>query len=275
MSQRRPPVLLIADDDDDEATWVDLAPSAKGESRPSDAEPKLPTKHRPPRASLPFDDFSDDDEPTELFLPHSSGSAGPAQQRGDAAAEFGRPPTVTTPQRGPPTRTDIDVSGVCPPPFQPSLDDAPPIRRLDALAPVAAIQDPIEQTQSQPKLIRRTFSRGDGAPPEAWSEVDLEVEGRSSRNLTRPTAANIPAKSAAHYADDDDHTVLSIDAPRDATVFIDGNAIGSGPQEVRHPDRYARVSVRVHRPGFSPWSSSIAFAGRSHIEVRPDFSRRR
>ena len=61
--------------------------------------------------------------------------------------------------------------------------------------------------------------------------------------------------------------LLVIEAPADATVYVDGEERGFGTVEIKNVDRHRRLAVRVHRPGCRPWSRAVSLGGRDEIRV--------
>ncbi len=63
--------------------------------------------------------------------------------------------------------------------------------------------------------------------------------------------------------------VLVIDAPADASVTVNGVERGKGQVKVSELDRDARHAVRIHAPGFQPWSGSVTLQGKQAAKIRP------
>ena len=81
----------------------------------------------------------------------------------------------------------------------------------------------------------------------------------------------LPRPRAARQAVEPDvfDGVLVVDAPADATVTVNGIDRGRGTVRVGDLDRVARHAVRIHCPGFAPWSGSVTLQGKAAAKIRP------
>lgn len=108
--------------------------------------------------------------------------------------------------------------------------------------------------------------RADGVPERPPGEkrtTDENPNHRPKTSLTKhPTSETLEAEPA-------DGTLI-VEVPDGAVVFVNGLERGRGPQiKVLGIDRYAKHAVRIHAPGFAPWSGSVCLEGRTAAKIRP------
>lgn len=281
MTDRRDPPPSLDEDDDEEETLVDVPSRPLEESDPEPAISLEPPPERPLPRSLVDDD--DDDEATELLIP-GQGATGAGSEihaaRGALRLEAAR------------ARDDDeeeDATERLPSPsalrggFRDSLDDAPPIRSLDSLPHIALGDDVDDRTLSRPKLVRMTFRPEEGEatavpPPEAdFRPTDNALRGRSllrsEPDAVDDDAHDLPDETPAPLPDAEPGTLV-IEVPAEAVVFVDGAERARGAVRLEGVDRYARFAVRVHCPGFEPWSGLVSLNGKSAAKVKPTLRRR-
>jgi hypothetical protein len=100
-----------------------------------------------------------------------------------------------------------------------------------------------------------------------------EPQGRA-RPHPRTERVELPARSETLEAEPADGTLI-VEVPEGAVVFVNGLERGVGPSlKVTEIDRYAKHSVRIHSPGFLPWSGSVCLEGRTAAKVRPSLKKR-
>ena len=85
----------------------------------------------------------------------------------------------------------------------------------------------------------------------------------SPRSAPRPRAPAVPAVAELHDG------VLVVEAPVDASITVNGVDRGRGVVRVLDLDRDARHAVRIHAPGFQPWSGSVSLQGKPAAKIRP------
>lgn len=105
-----------------------------------------------------------------------------------------------------------------------------------------------------------------GTPDERRTDeknTDENPDRRPKTSLTKqPTSETLEAEPA-------DGTLI-VEVPDGAVVFVNGLERGRGPQlKVLGIDRYAKHAVRIHAPGFAPWSGSVCLEGRTAAKIRP------
>ncbi len=90
---------------------------------------------------------------------------------------------------------------------------------------------------------------------------------KTERTRTNPSSETLEAEPA-------DGTLI-VEVPDGAVVFIDGLERGTGPSlRVKEIDRYAKHAVRIHCPGYLPWSGSVCLEGRTAAKIRPGLKKR-
>lgn len=84
-----------------------------------------------------------------------------------------------------------------------------------------------------------------------------------------PTHAGGAQQPSYEIISDEEKGVLVVEARAGATVFLDGIWRGVGRVVITELDRFSSYSVRVHCPGFAPWSGSVSLGGEVAARVRP------
>lgn len=84
-----------------------------------------------------------------------------------------------------------------------------------------------------------------------------------------PTQAGASVQPSYEIVSDEEKGVLVVEARAGATVFLDGIWRGVGRVVITELDRFSSYSVRVHCPGFAPWSGSVSLGGEVAARVRP------
>lgn len=287
MTDRTAPPSL-AEDDDEEETLVDVPSSVEDEG----AHPVIsaePAPERPLPRSLVGDD---DDDETMLLVPGAAPRRAPSEISAGGGAlplAAGRHPAVDDDD-------DDDATVRLPVPaamrdggFRDSLDDAPPIRPLESLPHIGFDDDLDDATLSRPKVVRMTFPADEreaeaapSAPEPDFSPTDNALRGRSSRR--EDAAAPLPSDDGPYLDEvhgdepaplaEAETGTLVVDAPAEATVFVDGVEQARGTARLEGVDRYARFALRVHCPGFEPWSALVSLNGRPAVKITPTLRRR-
>jgi len=136
---------------------------------------------------------------------------------------------------------------------------APRVRSLDDLPhPEIASDVAADPTLSRPRVVRMTFSPANSRSP---------AESRADVTDTRRRAAVGAEPGSNEEEEEEEAGTLHIDAPPDATIFVDGVERGHGSVTVEDADRHRRFAVRVHRPGCRPWSRSVSLRGAAELRV--------
>jgi hypothetical protein len=84
-------------------------------------------------------------------------------------------------------------------------------------------------------------------------------------HVTEVQARSIELESIA----DDEPGTLIVQVPLEAIVFLDGAEVGQGPLSISGLDRFATYTLRVHCPGYLPWSGAATLRGEAEAEVVP------
>lgn len=278
------PIRLGDEHGDDEATVLDLsldgvrealeARRAEAEAQDEDAdEGDAWGDAAPPRRPPPPSVADDDPEKTEMIerpdlgmLQAEVAPRGVVPLGADAAKLVGK----SKPPDGGLAHTDLypavtSDEGETVLMTRPS--DAPPVRALEDLSlPSIGSDLSDDKTLSRPKIARMTFRPNDAsAPPRPLPPA---VSGRQRPAPAPEPTAEIDAAGLVERG------TLVVDAPPDAAVFVDGVERGSGRVEVRELDRFARVAVRVHRPGYKPWTRTVSLDGKPEVRVAPELEPR-
>jgi hypothetical protein len=274
---KRVPILVGDDFDDDEATALDLSADAYRaavQARAQDASD-------PPASAPSLTDNDASPAKTEVLLErpefetvHKETSGSRVVPLGDGAARLigsGSGPNavwddedddddrtlqLTRPVfehgRAVPDRPLPKVRNV---PIPGEDETAPLVRPLDAMH--LDINDDLadDNTLSRPKIQRMTFR------PEPPSR------GRGPENTDTKKRAATPSASPPPDLDDEKPGRLVIEAPADATVFVDGVERGGGTVTIDDVHRHRRLAVRVHRAGCRPWSRAVSLGGRDEVRV--------
>ena len=134
-------------------------------------------------------------------------------------------------------------------------DDDPPSETdpgSDATDPPQVRPRPLPNANDEP--------RSDGPKPQPYKRAK--------------TARNKAVSSETVDAEPADGTLI-VEVPDGSVVFVDGVERGRGPSlKVRDLDRFAKHAVRIHAPGFMPWSGSVCLEGRTAAKIRPGLKKR-
>ncbi len=63
---------------------------------------------------------------------------------------------------------------------------------------------------------------------------------------------------------------MVVEARAGASVFVNGIWRGVGRVVITDLDRFLTYSVRVHCPGFAPWSGAVSLGGEVAARVAPN-----
>jgi len=153
---------------------------------------------------------------------------------------------VTSPQQAPKARvaTRVDASSD---ETQAGGDDDPD----ETQAPEVASK-PAADSTGEVSVPRRVPSTAEGDP--------MPAKPRTPRPTLEPEQPH--------------DGVLVVDAPAEATVTVNGVERGKGTIKVQNLDRDARHAVRIHCPGFAPWSGSVTLQGKQAAKIRPQLKPR-
>jgi len=143
----------------------------------------------------------------------------------------------------------------------------PPDRVAPDLRPrvstrVDAKDDETQAAGNDPEETQAPSTQGNNVEAPSHRRVPNTAEGEPAQPRARPPR---PA-ALAEVAHDG---VLVVDAPADATVTVNGVERGRGTVRVGDLDRDARHAVRIHCPGFAPWSGSVTLQGKPAAKIRP------
>lgn len=284
----------FADDDDETVVYSSPVPSDFS----SDDDDRDSTSRD--YANGPRDrhgDFSDVDDEATYLLPEGAAKSLASSEasseasvemrsgsgRAQALSEDGQPIVSRAPRIGDDDEEEDTLTMAVPPELlagkprpkpkprspqhghRPSLVDEvtpPPVKNVRSLASLPGPElDVHDYTMSSPNIVRMSFQpRKDGTAPEA-------------RNAT---IADDNAFATSTMGSEDAHLLgqLTVDAPEDATVYVDGVERGKGSVTVVELDRFTHYIVRVHRPGHRPWSTSITLDGQVEASVVPELVKR-
>jgi hypothetical protein len=81
-------------------------------------------------------------------------------------------------------------------------------------------------------------------------------------------------EAAPDYADEATSGTLIIYAPENGKVFINGNFQGEGRTTIRNADPFGLYHIRIHCPGFRPWSGTGSLQGKNSLEIKPELKAR-
>ncbi len=121
--------------------------------------------------------------------------------------------------------------------------------------PPTALVEPAESK-------RGVFQSGAG---DAIVAPEEDAAARPPHPITAVEARPSELESIA----DDEPGTLIVQVPLEATVFLDGAEVGQGPLSISGLDRFATYTLRVHCPGYLPWSGSATLRGEAEGEVVP------
>ncbi len=238
------------DDFDDEATHV--LPEAEARSLASSERPAQmrsvaaqpsrarhlssegsPTNHLPPRIG----EVGEEEDTQNMAVPQEILSGLPRPK-----------PRLRDPARG----------------HRPSLvDEVTPVPTTARVRLLSSLPEPehdlSDQTMSSPNIVRMSFR-----PGQAKRTRDQERESAT------PTLTDL-ADPTSTMGSEEAHLLgkLVVDAPEDATVYVDGVERGKGVVVVGEVDRFTHYIVRVHRPQHRPWSASVSLDGKTEAKVVP------
>ena len=236
------PIRIGDDDDENEATVPPGAAEAQVHRPSARAKPKKPST---------MVDAVDDatvapSDPDATHAPH-----GPEATYGDDADDavediedirnLDASPqvtgTVAAPDLGSSSTGDDDI------PSEPAIDAVDvPHRRV----PLTAEGEPMPTRPRDPRARRDgDQAAGQGRAPQAAFEERAIQDG-----------------------------VLVIDAPAEASITVNGVERGRGQVRVTDLDRNAKHAVRIHCPGFTPWSGSVSLRGKAAAKIRPSLKPR-
>jgi hypothetical protein len=147
--------------------------------------------------------------------------------------------------------SEDDIEATIPPDRGGLLDNRPRVStRVDARDDeTQAASDDSEETQAPEVQVPHR-------------RVPNTAEGEPAQPRPRPPRP-LAVAEAVHDG------VLVVDAPADATVTVNGVERGRGTVRVGDLDRDARHAVRIHCPGFAPWSGSVTLQGKPAAKIRP------
>lgn len=141
-------------------------------------------------------------------------------------------------------------------------DRLPPDHRPRVSTRVDARDDETQAASNDPEETQAPSSQGAEVEAMPHRRVPNTAEGDPAQ--ARPRAPRAPAAAEAVH-----DGVLVVDAPADATVTVNGVERGRGTVRVGDLDRDARHAVRIHCPGFAPWSGSVTLQGKPAAKIRP------
>ena len=152
-------------------------------------------------------------------------------------------------------------------PRRPSLvDEVTPAPVATRVRPLASLPPPDldmnDQTMSSPNIVRMSFQASE-AKRRADAAAHAAAEPTSSG---LDEEGSLPTLESAEAYDGR----LVVVAPDDATVFVDGVERGRGEIVVDELDRYTHYIIRIHRPKYRPWSTSVTLRGKAEVRVVPD-----
>ena len=110
-------------------------------------------------------------------------------------------------------------------------------------------------------------------PIQPARRLPLTAEGEPmparARTPQLPPAAPRPRLAMSPAAPEQHDGVLVVEAPADASVTVNGVDRGRGVVRVLDLDRDARHAVRIHAPGFKPWSGTVSLQGKPAAKIKP------
>lgn len=159
--------------------------------------------------------------------------------------------------------TDDDVDATIPPEV---LVKAPPRPASRVSTRVDARYDETQAGEDGDDDTQALSARGaaPAAQPPPPRALPRSAEGEPA--LAAPRQKQMPRGPVAAEVYDG---VLVVDAPAEATVIVNGVERGRGTVKVDELDRDARHAVRIHCPGFAPWSGSVSLQGKPAAKIRP------
>jgi hypothetical protein len=206
---------------------------------------------------------------------------------------FERPPPDDARKSALPQRTPRPLPTRAAPPPDEHSTSLPRITRIALDEPTAtkpmALDDPSTRTTTAPPTM--PLAMPPQPPPAVVPRMARPATGRHAaprvvdeeapspvRRSRVPTQARarVELPPAVTESSSEGHAIgtLIVEAPADAVVFVNGVERGNGTVRVDDVDRYAKHAVRVHCPGFAPWSGSVSLDGKSTARVRPSLKPR-
>lgn len=169
------------------------------------------------------------------------------------------PPAPAQRPKRPATMVDIvDDETQAPEGFDPDGTQAPD-RFVEDEAPAPALSAtgplPLPPPPTSPQAARTPIHDVETAP--------LPTQPSPPAPRPRP---KVPAQPQALVLNDG---VLVVEAPADASITVNGVDRGRGVVRVSELDREARHAVRIHAPGFQPWSGSVSLQGKAAAKIKP------
>lgn len=107
------------------------------------------------------------------------------------------------------------------------------------------------------------------APDHAESTQAASTQPSSTGEIKSPRPVPSTADGEGVDAEVAHDGVLVVEAPNDAVVVVNGVDRGKGVVRVGDLDRRAKHAVRIHAPGFQPWSGSVTLEGKPAAKIRP------
>ncbi len=282
-----PPVgNSFADDDDETIVYSSRVPS---DFSADDDESDSTTRDHPNGPPARHGDFSDVDDEATYLLPEgaaqslaSTERATPMRSgsgRAQALSEDGQPIVSNAPRIGDDDDEEDTMNMAVPPELlagkprprpkppqhghRPSLVDEvtpPPVKNVRSLASLPGPElDVHDYTMSSPNIVRMSFQ------PSKQGKAPANEDRRATIADSQDFATSTMGSEDAHLLGQ-----LTVDAPEDATVYVDGVERGKGRVHVNELDRFTHYIVRVHRPGHRPWSTSITLDGQVETSVVPE-----
>lgn len=156
----------------------------------------------------------------------------------------------------------IDAASATDPGEDDEVTDPPLPRKAPATRPLPERADALPERPNPRPATNIVLGTPDDKRTDE-KRTDENPMRRAKTSLTKqPTSETLEAEPA-------DGTLI-VEVPEGAVVFVNGLERGRGPQlKVLGIDRYAKHAVRIHAPGYAPWSGSVCLEGRTAAKIRP------
>ncbi len=173
---------------------------------------------------------------------------------------------------------DNDVERTLPP-DRDLLPVRPPMPSQRGRKPATAVTLTDDETQAPEELDPDITLTPNAASPSVLAPTRPPSSPPAAQPIRRvPLSAEgepVPAPRASlrapspPQAPEQHDGVLVVEAPADASITVNGVDRGRGIVRISDLDRDARHAVRIHAPGFQPWSGSVSLQGKPAAKIRP------
>jgi hypothetical protein len=115
----------------------------------------------------------------------------------------------------------------------------------------------------------------DEIPYDAKAVTDARFSlGGSSETLLGAGDETASVFTQGHAVSATGAAELQIIAPKESRIFVDGENCGVGSMTVPVDSAFAKIVLRIHCPGYHPWSANVSMNGETRVTLQPELKPR-